>query len=139
MNHHLLILGHGKSIFFLRLPYFLNNSIYLFLAALGLHCFVWTFLQLQSAGAALHCSAQASLCNDFSCCGAQARGCRGFRSCRAEALEHSLSTCNARALELTGSAQAQWSQLTSSGLKAQQLWRVDLVAQRHAESSRIRD
>lgn len=125
--------------FFLRLPYFLNNSIYLFLAALGLHCFVWTFLQLQSAGAALHCSAQASLCNDFSCCGAQARGCRGFRSCRAEALEHSLSTCNARALELTGSAQAQWSQLTSSGLKAQQLWRVDLVAQRHAESSRIRD
>ena len=30
------------------------SFIYLFLAALGLHCFVWTFLELQSAAAALH-------------------------------------------------------------------------------------
>ena len=44
-----------------------------FLAALGLHCFAWAFLQLWLLGATLHYSAQAPHCGGFSC-GAQALG-----------------------------------------------------------------
>ena len=51
----------GNTFFFLLDFMF----IYLFLAALGLHCCMW---------ATLCCGAQASHCSGFSCCGAQAVG-----------------------------------------------------------------
>ena len=47
--------------------------VYLFIAALGLHCCVGGFLQLSQAGATLHGSLWASHCGGFSCCGAQTR------------------------------------------------------------------
>ena len=61
------------------------------LALIFFYCFIYLFLinfgctgssllcssfQLQQAGAALHCGAQPSHCNSFSCCGAQALGIR---------------------------------------------------------------
>ena len=48
-----------------------NYFAYLFMAAVGLCCSKG-FLQLQSAGATLHCSAWASHCGGSSCCRAQA-------------------------------------------------------------------
>ena len=61
--------------------------MYLFLAALGLHC-----------------GARASHCGGFSCCRARALGARasvvvahGLSSCGSWALEHRLSSCGARA------------------------------------------
>ena len=57
-------------------------------------------LQLQRAGATLHCSAQTSHCSGFCCCGAQALGARasvvvehGLSSWASQALEHRLSSC----------------------------------------------
>ena len=60
-------------------------------------------------GATLHCGAQASHCNGFSCCRAQALGtwasvvvARGFSSCGSRALERRLSSCGAGAQMLRG-------------------------------------
>ena len=64
--------------------------IYLFLAALGLHCCVG--FSLQQVEISLHCSEQASYCGGFSYCGAQALGHMGFSSCVSWALEHRLSS-----------------------------------------------
>ena len=50
--------------------------IYLFLAALGLHCCAQAFSSCGERGATLRCSAWASHCGDFSCCGAWALGVR---------------------------------------------------------------
>ena len=50
---------------------FIILFIYLFLAALGLHCCAG-FLQLQGAGASPGCSVWASRCSGFSSCGARA-------------------------------------------------------------------
>ena len=78
--------------------------IYLFLAALGLHCCgrAGFFLVVQ-AGATLRCGAWASHCGGFSCCRARALGvrasavvARGLSSCGSRALEHRLSRCGAR-------------------------------------------
>ena len=60
------------------------NSVYLFLAALSVHCCTG-FLQLQHMGATLRGDAQASYFSDFSC-GAQALGLAGFSSCSTQAL-----------------------------------------------------
>ena len=73
---------------------FLKNYlfIYLFLAALGLHC-----------------GARASHCSGFSCCGARASDTRasvvvacGLSSCGSWALELRLSSCGTRALLFCG-------------------------------------
>ena len=55
-------MGRARKHFFFLLDFMF---IYLFLAALGLHCCMW---------ATLCCGAQASHCSGFSCCGAQAVG-----------------------------------------------------------------
>ena len=67
------------------------------------------FLQLQLAGATLHCGAWASHCGDFSCCGAWALGmwasvvvAHGLSSCGSRTLECRLSSCGARAQLLHG-------------------------------------
>ena len=67
------------------------------------------FLQLQRAGAILHCGAQASHCSGFSCCRAWALGTQasvvvacGLSSCGSWALEHRLSSCGAPAQLLRG-------------------------------------
>ena len=46
---------------------------FLFLAALGLHCFVWAFSGCSKWVYSLG-TAQAAHCGGFSCCGAQAPG-----------------------------------------------------------------
>ena len=67
------------------------------------------FLQLQRAGATLHCSLQASHCSGFSCCGGGALGmwasvvaARRLSSCGSWALERRLSSCGAQAQLLRG-------------------------------------
>ena len=60
----------------------------LFLAALGLRCFLW----LQRARATPHRSARASHCGGFSCCGARAPGARA-----SVVVARRLSSCGARA------------------------------------------
>ena len=89
--------------------FFLNYFIYLFLAALGLHCRVWVFLQLRQAGTTLHCGAQYSHCGGFSCCGAWAQGAwasevvaHRLSSCGSQAVERRLSSCGAQAQLLHG-------------------------------------
>ena len=59
-------------IYFYKFIYF----IYLFLAALGLHCCAWAFSICGERGGALCCTAWASHCGGFSCCRARALGTR---------------------------------------------------------------
>ena len=88
--------------------------MYLFLAALGLHCCAWAFSNC-SRGATFHCSAWASHCGGFSYCGAQALGTQasvvvasGLSSCGSRALEHRLSSCGARALVAPRHVGSSW-------------------------------
>ena len=81
---------------------FLKNFIYLFLAALGLHCCAQAFSSCGKRG--LLFVARTSHRGGFSCCGAWALGAqasvvaaRGLSSCGSRALEHRLSSCGARA------------------------------------------
>ena len=67
--------------------------IYLFLAALGLHCFV-AFHYFQRVRAASHCGAWASHCAGFSRCRAQALG-----ACASVVAAHRLSICSSQALQ----------------------------------------
>ena len=77
---------------------FLKNIylfIYLFVAALGLHCCTRAFSS---------CGKRASHCGGFSCCGSWALGVQasvvvacGLSSCGSRALEHRLSSRGARA------------------------------------------
>ena len=78
------------SIQSLTIFYFFD--LFLFLAALGLHCYAWAFSSFSKQRLLSSCSAQASHCNDFSCCRAQALGLMGFSSCSSQALEHRLSS-----------------------------------------------
>ena len=78
--------------------------IYLFLAALGLHCCAQAFSSCGERGATLHCGARASHFGGFSCCGARVLGARAsvvvarrLSSCGSQALEHRLSSCGPRA------------------------------------------
>ena len=82
----------GWRILFIYLFIFINLVIYLFLAALGLHCGAW-----------------ASHCGGFSCCGAWVLGTwasvvvtRRLSNCGSRALEHRLSSCGTRAYLLRG-------------------------------------
>ena len=82
-----------------ELPFIINHNLfkiylfsYLFLAALGLRCYVQAFSSCGEWGTTLHCSAPASCCGDFSCCGAQALSvwasvvvARGLSSCGSRA------------------------------------------------------
>ena len=52
--------------------------VFIFLAVLGLHCYVWVFSSCGNWGLLSGCGAQASRCGDFSCCRAQALGQVGF-------------------------------------------------------------
>ena len=58
-------------------------KFYLFLATLGLCCYMEAFSVVASRGYSLSCRVQASYCGGFSSCGAQALGLMGFRSCGA--------------------------------------------------------
>ena len=78
--------------------------MYLFLAALGLHCCAWAFSSCGERGATLRCGVWASHYGGFSCCGAWALGmwasvvvARGLSSCGSRALDHRLSSCGIRA------------------------------------------
>ena len=73
--------------------------IYLFLAALGLRCWVQAFSSCSEWGL-LFVVVHRLLCGGFSCCGARAVGMRasvvvahGLSSCGLRALEHRLSSC----------------------------------------------
>ena len=96
------------------LKVFIYLFIYLFLAALGLCCCMRAFSScrllfvvvhgLLIVVATLRCGAWASHCGGFSCCGARALGAgasvvvaHGLCSCGSWALEHRLSSCDARA------------------------------------------
>ena len=77
--------------------------IYLFLAALGLHCCVWTFSSCGERGL-LFVAVCELLTAVASRCGARALGAwasvvvaRGLSSCGSRALERRLSSCDARA------------------------------------------
>ena len=54
---------------------------YLFLAMLGLRCFVWSFSALVVASRTLCCGVWASYCAGFSCCQAQDVECTGVSGC----------------------------------------------------------
>ena len=78
------------------------------MAALGLRCCVWAFLQLWRVGATLRC-AWASHCGGLSRCRAWALVVRAsvvvalrLSSCGSQALELRLSSCGARAQLLRG-------------------------------------
>ena len=84
---------------------FYFNFIYLFIyGCIGSSLLRAGPLQLQRVGATPHCSMRASHCSGLSRCGAQVPGtrasaavARGLSSCGSRALEHSLSSCSARA------------------------------------------
>ena len=73
---------------------FLKNFIYLFMAALGLCCYTWTF---SSCGYS-SCRAWASHCSGFSCCRAWALEYVDFNSCSMWTLEQGLRSCGPQAL-----------------------------------------
>ena len=86
----------SMGLFFFFLIYF----IYLFLAALGLRCCMWTFSSCGKRGLLLSCGARASHCGGFSCCGAWALGMQasvvvalGLSSCGLWTLECRFSSC----------------------------------------------
>ena len=74
--------------------YLLKNYvfIYLYLAMLGLCCYVWAFSSCSDHGLLSNCGAQACHCGGFSCWGAHALRCTGFSNCGMWALEHRLSS-----------------------------------------------
>ena len=53
--------------------FIVNLFIYLFLAALSLHCCILAFSSRSKQELLSNCSAWASHCSGFSCCGAQAQ------------------------------------------------------------------
>ena len=65
------------------------NFIYLFLAVLGLCCWMQAFSSCDRLE--LHSSMQASHCGGFSCCSARALGCTGFSSWGSVVVAHRLS------------------------------------------------
>ena len=64
--------GIGLPLFFFFLNcqtiFFKKIFLNLFLAVLGLHCFMWTLSSWGEQGPLRNCSAQASHCSGFSCC-----------------------------------------------------------------------
>ena len=88
---------------------FFNNFIYLFVAVVGLQCYLG-FSSVAESGVTFQL--QASHCSGICCCRAQALGQAGFRSCSPRALEHRLNSCGARAKLLRG----RWD-LSGSGIK----------------------
>ena len=74
--------------------YFLHIVfIYLFLSALGLHCFAWTFSSCSKEGLLSSWGVWASHCSGFSCCGAQALSARA-----SEVTVHGLSCSTAHGI-----------------------------------------
>ena len=67
--------------------------VYLFLATLGLHCYMQTFFSCGEWGLLSRCREQASQSGDFSCCSEWALGYADFSSCSWPALELRLSSC----------------------------------------------
>ena len=98
--------GEQKELYQLCFFLFFYKFIYFIFGCVGSSLLHAGFLQLWRAGATLHCGAWASHCSGFSCCRACALGAR---------------------------AQKLW--LVGSSPQVQQLWRMDLVAQRHVGSS----
>ena len=76
--------------------------MYLFLAALGLHCCTQAFSSCGKQGATLCCGKGASLCSGFSC-GAF----MGFHRCSSQAPECRLSSFDFQALEQASVVVAQ--------------------------------
>ena len=72
--------------------FLINLFIYLFLAALGLHCCAQAFSSCDEQGLLFRCGVQASHCGGLSCCGARALGVRA-----SVVVAHGLSSCGARA------------------------------------------
>ena len=65
--------------------------IYLFLAALDLHCWTRTFSSCRELGPLSSCGSWAPYCGGFSCWGAQDLGCTGFSSRRVHRLQERTS------------------------------------------------
>ena len=61
--------------------FFFKLFIYLFLAALGLHCCAQAFSSCGERGATLRCNEQASHCGGFSCWRSMGSRHVGFSSC----------------------------------------------------------
>ena len=73
-----LVLRCMTCLYILEIFCFFNNFIYLFLAVLGIHCYVGFSLAVESRGLHFSFDVQASDCSGFSV---------GFSCCRALALE----------------------------------------------------
>ena len=67
------------------LSFFFFKFIYLFLAALGLHCCSWAFPSYSKWGLLSICSTWTFHCSGFSCYGARALGHPGYSSCSTQA------------------------------------------------------
>ena len=107
------------------MPHWTSPAVPLFLCGcVGSSLLRTGFLQLQRAGATLHCGARASHCSGFSCCGARA-------------LAAQASVVVARGLNSCG-MQAQQLRHTGSRAQAQQLCCTGLVAPWHVGSSQTR-
>ena len=98
MNNNPLIASHIQTVFrYLQLFCFFFSflkkllSIYLFLAALGLHCCTWAFSSCGEQGL-LFIAVRGLLCGGVSCYGAQALGAQ-----TSVVAAHRLSSCGARA------------------------------------------
>ena len=97
--------SNGTDLFFF---FFFNSHFLKFIfGCIGSSLLCAGFLQLQRAGATLHCGAWPSHCGGFSCCRARAVGAqaslvavRGLSSCGAQAVGHTgFSSCSSWALE----------------------------------------
>ena len=82
--------------FFLLIKKIWDLLIYIFLAALALHCWVRAFSSCNEWEATLHCSAQAAFCGDFSCYWAWALGWAVFSTCALQAPECWFSSCDSQ-------------------------------------------
>ena len=62
--------GIGLLLFFFLIAklFSLKKILNLFLAVLGLHCFMWALSSWGEQGLLCNCGAQASHCSGFSCC-----------------------------------------------------------------------
>ena len=108
------------NLLFKLILFYFQNKFYLFIYLFIYFGYVESsllragFLQLQRAGATLHCSVQASHCSGFSLLWSTGSRHAGFSSCGTQ-------------------AQQLW--LAVSRAQAQQLWRMGLVALQHVRSS----
>ena len=71
----------GMCSFFKKKKMYIYTYIFIYFAALGLHCCTQAFSSCGEWGLFSSCGKRASHCSGFSCCRARVLGCAGVRSC----------------------------------------------------------